>query len=103
MTPTQSRYCAEDRKLFVAYDAIQHFHSMLEGRPFSLFSNHKHLISALNRPTARLSHRQTRRHLSYIDEMTNDVQHTPGKDNAVAYTYTLQVFGLCHQEERQSR
>ena len=44
---TQQHYSAFDRKLFAAYDAIRHFRHFVDGRSFTLFSDHKPLVHAL--------------------------------------------------------
>jgi hypothetical protein len=43
----QVNYCAFDRKLLAVVAAIKHFHYMLEGRSFVMFTNHKLLVGAL--------------------------------------------------------
>ncbi|GFR94628.1 Pol polyprotein, partial [Elysia marginata] len=47
LTSPQSRYSTFDRELLAIYSAIQHFRFFLEGRPFSVLTDHKPLTYAL--------------------------------------------------------
>ncbi len=67
----------------VAFSAIRHFRFLLEGRRFSLLTDHKPLVSALFRTSPPWSGRQQRQ-LSLIAEFTSDIRHTPGAENVVA-------------------
>jgi transposase InsO family protein len=58
---------------------------MLEGRAFTIFTDHKPLTFALARTTDPWTARQCRQ-LSYIAEFTSDIQHIKGTDNTVADT-----------------
>ena len=82
-SPTELNYSTFDRELLAAYLAVRHFRWFLTARKFTLFSDHKPLVSALFRVGEPWSPRQAR-HLSYILEFTNDVQHLPGKENIIA-------------------
>ena len=83
LNPTQLKYSTFDRELLAVFLSIRHFRFMLEGRSFTLLTDHKPIISALKRVSAPWSARQQRQ-LSYIAEFTSDVQYTPGAANAVA-------------------
>jgi hypothetical protein len=56
---------------------------MLEGREFTIFTDHKPLTHALFRSSPPWSARQ-QRHLSYLAEFTSSIVHIPGKENVVA-------------------
>ncbi len=58
---------------------------MLEGRQFTLCTDHKPLTSVLTKAAESWTARQCR-HLSYISEFTNDIRHMAGTDNVVADT-----------------
>ncbi|KAK3749160.1 hypothetical protein RRG08_012732 [Elysia crispata] len=62
-------------------NAIQHFRFFLEGRPFSVLTDHKPLTYALTSKTAR-SPRQERQ-LTHIAEFTRDVRYISGTDSNV--------------------
>ena len=84
LTPTQQRYSTFDRELLAIYSAIQHFRYFLEGRTFTVFTDHKPLTHALTSNTDR-SPRQERQ-LCYIAEFTTDIRHVSGSHNIVPDT-----------------
>jgi len=79
----QTRYSAFDRELFACVSGIRHFRFMLEGRRFTLFTDHKPLTYALVKAAEPWTARQCR-HLSYVAEFTSDIRHIGGTDNVVA-------------------
>ena len=83
LQPVQTRYSAFDRELLAAHAAIRHFRYCLEGRQFSLFTDHKPLTFALSKISDAWSAQQQRQ-LSGISEFTVDIRHVAGKDNVVA-------------------
>jgi cleavage and polyadenylation specificity factor subunit 1 len=80
---TQRRYHTFDRELLAAYLTIRHFRFLLEGRHFTLMTNHKPLVAALQRVSPPWSAKQQRQ-LAYIAEFTSTVVHVAGPDNVVA-------------------
>ncbi len=58
---------------------------MLEGRRFTIFTDHKPLTYALQRTSDPWSARQARQ-LSYLAEYTDDIRHIAGEENIVADT-----------------
>lgn len=44
LTTTEQRYSTYDRELLAAYSALRHFKHFIEGREFTLFSDHKPLV-----------------------------------------------------------
>ena len=58
---------------------------MLEGRKFTIFTDHKPLTYALGRTSDPWSARQARQ-LSYLAERTADIQRIAGERNIVADT-----------------
>ena len=85
LRPAEQNYSAFDRELLAAYLAIRHFRYFLEGRSFTLFTDHKPLTFAISKIGDPLSPRQ-QRHLAYVSEFTTDVRHIEGKANTVADT-----------------
>jgi hypothetical protein len=81
----QVKYSAFDRELLVCFQAIRHFRFMLEGRQFTLFTNHKPLTTAVHRTTEPWTAKQCCQ-LAYIAKFTSDIQHIEGSDNLVADT-----------------
>ncbi|CAA9993988.1 unnamed protein product [Nesidiocoris tenuis] len=83
LSETERKYSAYDRELLAAYASIKHFKHLLEGRVFTLYTDHKPLTYALNQKLDKASPRQASQ-LSYIAQFTTDIQHISGKDNVVA-------------------
>merc|ERR1712024_188582 len=82
LSPAEVKYSAFDRELLGLYAAMGHFRQFLEGRPFTAYTDHKLLTTAMASLTDR-SPRQTR-HLTFVSEFTSDIQHVSGKTNVVA-------------------
>ena len=82
LSPAEIKYSAFDRELLAVYLALKHFRHMLEGRPFTIWTDHKPLCGALS-SSADQSPRQTR-HLSFISEFSTDIRHVAGSANVVA-------------------
>ena len=83
LQPAESRYSTFGRELLAVYLAIRHFRHMLEGRHFTVFTDHKPLIFAARSTTDRYSPRESR-HLDYITQFTDDIRHISGAQNPVA-------------------
>jgi hypothetical protein len=65
LSPTETWYSTFDRELLAAYLAVRHFRFSLEGRPFTLFTDHKPLVTAISKSGTPFSSRQ-QRHLSFF-------------------------------------
>ena len=72
-----------DRELLGAFKGIRHFRDMVEGRPFTLYTDHQSLIPSLSKITDSHTARQ-RYQLSCIAEYTTDIRYIQGKANLVA-------------------
>jgi hypothetical protein len=83
LSSAETRYSTFDRELLAAYLKIWHFRFLLEGRQFTLLTDHKPLVAAMTRITPPQLARQ-QRHLAFVSEFTTDLRHTPGSDNVVA-------------------
>jgi transposase InsO family protein len=83
LQPAETRYSAFGRELLAIYLAIRHFRHILEGRQFTVFTDHKPLIYAIRSASDRYSPRETR-HLDYVSQFTTDIRHVSGVTNAVA-------------------
>ena len=82
LSPAERKYSAFDKELLAIYTTIKHFRHFLEGRHFTVYSDHKPLSFALDSAADRLP-RQTR-HLSFIAQFTTDIRHVKGTANVVA-------------------
>jgi hypothetical protein len=65
------------------YLAIRHFRFMLEGRCFTIFTNHRSLLGALGRVSEPWTARQQRQ-LAFVAEYTADIRHISGQSNVMA-------------------
>ena len=83
LTPPETRYSTFDRELLAVYLSIRHFRHMVEGREFSVLTDHKPLTRALSSRGTQHSPRQVR-HLDFISQFTSDIQHVKGAHNPVA-------------------
>ena len=83
LKPPETRYSTFGRELLAAYLSVRHFRYLLEGRVFTLYTDHKPLTYSLQSKPDRHSPREIR-HLDYISQFTSDIQHVKGVDNAVA-------------------
>ena len=61
-----------DRELLAAFSAVKHLRFLLEGRSFTLFTDHKSLTFA-----------RQQCHLSYLSEFTSNLVVLPGPQNVV--------------------
>lgn len=79
----EKKYSTFDRELLAIYLAIRHFRYFLEGRAFTVFTDHKPITFAMIKVDPPWTARQHRQ-LAYISEMTGDIRHIAGKENIVA-------------------
>ena len=83
LSPTETRYSTFDRELLAIYLAIKHFRHFIEGRVFTVYTDHKPLTFSLNSKSDKHSPRQIR-HLDYISQFTCDIRYVQGQKNPVA-------------------
>ena len=82
LKPAETKYSTFDRELLAVYLAIKRFRHFVEGRQFSITTDHKPLTFALFTKSSKLSPRQIR-HLDYIAQFTTDIRYTKGSNNPV--------------------
>lgn len=80
---TQQRYSTYDRELQAAFSAVKHFRHFVDGRAFTLMTDHKPLTFAFTR-RAESSTPRAARQLDFIGQFTTDIQHIKGSENIVA-------------------
>ena len=83
LKPNEVHWPPYDRELLGAFKGIRHFRDMVEGRPFTLYTDHQSLIPSLSKITDSHTARQ-RYQLSCIAEYTTDIRYIQGKANVVA-------------------
>ena len=79
----QTEWPPFDRELLAAHRGIRHFRPYLEGRQFTLYSDHNSLVPAVRKKSEPHTMRQSYQ-LSGIAEYTNDIRYIEGKANVVA-------------------
>ena len=82
LSVAEVKYSALDRELLAIYLSVKHFRYFIEGRNFTVYTDHKPLTTAMT-SIAERSPRQSR-HLEFISQFTTDIQHVKGKNNVVA-------------------
>lgn len=92
----ETRYSVFGRELLACYLAVKHFRYFLEGRRFTLFTDHKPLTCALNSAGTNYSPRETRQ-LAYLAEFSMQVEHVKGAMNIPADTLS-RVEGIKHAQ-----
>nr|VZI45164.1 unnamed protein product [Spirometra erinaceieuropaei] len=83
LSKAETRYSTFGRELLAAYLAVRHFRQLLEGREFTIFTDHKPLTFAIHSHSGKLSPWEIR-HLDYISQFTSDIRHIDGSRNEVA-------------------
>ena len=81
----ERKYATFDGELLGIHLAVRHFCYFLEGREFSIYTDHNPIVAAINKKSEPWSGRQARQ-LAAISEFTTDIRHISGKDNIVADT-----------------
>ena len=79
LTNAERKYGAFDHKLLAIFLSVKHFCHHIEGRHFTIFTDHKPLTLAFASAAER-SPCQTL-HMSFISEFSTDMRHVSGKDN----------------------
>jgi hypothetical protein len=87
------KYSAFDRELLAVYSLVKHFRFFLEGRKFSIFSDHNRLATALYRTSLPLS-AWVQCQLAFIAELTADLHYLPGLSNIVADALSCPLLPL---------
>ena len=83
LNDSQQLWPPYDRELLGAFKSVRHFKSMLEGRPFTLFTDHLSLVPSVSKKTDPQTSRQAYQ-LSAVAEFTTDFRYIQGKANVVA-------------------
>ena len=83
LKPNERLWPPYDRELLGAFKGIRHFKELIEGRNFTLYTDHQSLIPSLSKKTDPQTARQTYQ-LSCISEYTTDIRYVQGKANLVA-------------------
>ncbi|CAH8289554.1 unnamed protein product [Schistosoma intercalatum] len=83
LSPAQERYSTFGRELLAIYLVVKHFNFLLQGRTFTIMTDHKFLCYTFHTSYDRHSPREARQ-LDYISLFTTDIQFVKGHTNVVA-------------------
>src|SRR5215469_5106913 len=82
-TEAEQKYSAFSRELLAIYLAVRKFRYFVEGRVFSIYTDHLPLTFAMKSKLDRHNPREAR-HLEYISQFTTDIRHISGSENVTA-------------------
>jgi transposase InsO family protein len=80
---TERRYAPYDKELLAIYDSVLKFSFLLEGRKFTVYTDHKPITFAFTKNSPTCTTVQMRR-LNRIAGFTTDIRHIKGDSNVVA-------------------
>ncbi|KAK7586206.1 hypothetical protein V9T40_004082 [Parthenolecanium corni] len=83
LSTAESKYSTYDRELLAIFAGIRYFKHMLEGRVFSVYTDHRPITYAFKQGSDHASPRQIRQ-LDYIGQFTTDIRYIKGEDNESA-------------------
>lgn len=87
LSEAQQRYSTYDRELLAIYQAIKHFRPLIEGRPLSVYTDHKPIVYSLkNNKIGKNDTPRRIRHLDFIMQFCTNIEHVSGSENIVADT-----------------
>ena len=72
-----------DRELLAAWKGVRHFREMIEGRAFTLYTDHESLVPSIGKKGDPQTSRQQYQ-LAGIAEYTTDIRYIKGKSNVMA-------------------
>ena len=72
LNKAERNYATIDRELLGIHSAVLHFRYFLEGRDFTVYTDHKPIVAAMKKKSELKSGRQSR-HLATISEFTTDI------------------------------
>lgn len=72
LSSPQRKYSAYDRELLAIYATLKQFRHAVEGRPFTVYTDHKPITYAFRQKPDKSSPRQFR-YLDYIAQFTTDI------------------------------
>ncbi|KAK7595485.1 hypothetical protein V9T40_013310 [Parthenolecanium corni] len=83
LSTAETKYSTYDRELLAIFAGIRYFKHMLEGRVFSVYTDHRPITYAFKQGSDHASPRQIRQ-LDYIGQFTTDIRYIKGEDNESA-------------------
>lgn len=83
LVPRERILSTFSRELLAIYLSLKHFSHWTEGQDISIFTDHKPILGAMNKPLDKLSPKEAR-HIAYISQLNPKIFHISGKENIVA-------------------
>ena len=83
LNKTEQLGSAFSRELLAIYLSLKHFHHWVEGNQIEIYTDHKPIIAAYEKPLDRPNAKEAR-HLSFLAQYNPIIKHVPGKSNIVA-------------------
>lgn len=83
---SQKKYSVFGRELTAMKLAVKYFRHLVEGKNFTIFTDHRPLTFALDSNSTHLPHEE--RYLQYISSFTRSIRHISGKNNFVADAFS---------------
>ena len=83
LTEGQQLWPPYDRELLGTFNAVRYFRPMIEGKPFTLFTDHLSLVPSVSKKSDPQTARQAYQ-LAAVAEYTTDFRYIQGKANIVA-------------------
>ena len=80
LTSAQKKWSTFDRELLAIFLALKHFKYFLDGRPFTICTDHKPLTFMFTSNMSNATAHQSR-HMNYISNFTSDIQYIQGEQN----------------------
>jgi hypothetical protein len=95
LSEAQKKYSTFDRELLGIYMAVRHFQRLIEGREFTIYTDHKPLTFAFTKkPSINDTPRRVRQ-LDYISQYSTEIQFVNGRDNVVADSLSRTIDEVC--------
>ncbi|KAL1446239.1 hypothetical protein WDU94_012386 [Cyamophila willieti] len=88
LSPAEQKYSTYDRELLAIFATVQKFSYLLEGRKFTIYTDHRPLTYAFTKVKDNNSPRQIR-HLTFISQFSTDIQYIRGESNSPADALSL--------------
>ena len=91
LASAQTRYSAFDRELLGIFLSIKHFQHLLDGRKFTILTDHKPLlyIHTMKNPSPR-----QQRQINYISQFSCDIKNISGHQNIIADGFSRISCGI---------
>lgn len=84
LSDAQQKYSTFDRELLGIYMAVKHFQRLIEGREFTIFTDHRPLTYVFSQKSSPNDTPRRIRQLDFISQYSTNIQHISGRDNIVA-------------------